>query len=115
MSAHSGSVDPVLGTVRLVRFVRDRNNDAAFFHDAVGASERVRADTVKDNIDILHDVLKLCRFVIDRLIDSELLERILMFGGCGRNHFGAARFRDWNCETTDSARTAMDQNGLSLL
>ena len=44
------------------------------------AAESIRADTIQDKIDILHHILEFDRFIIDRLIDAELLERALMFG-----------------------------------
>src|SRR4029077_19460931 len=108
MRPQSGAADAVLGTLGLVRLIRYRNDDAAFFYDAVGTTERIRTDTIENNIDILQDVFEFCRRVIDRLIDSELLEQILMRGGRSCDDFRAARLRDLNRKTADAARTAMN-------
>src|SRR5256886_12451230 len=78
MRTQSRAADAMLGAFRLVGLIRNRNEDPAFFHGAVGATERVGADTIENNIDILDHVFKFRRRVIDRLIDSKLLEQILV-------------------------------------
>src|SRR5204862_5801101 len=78
MRTQSSAADAALDAFSLVRIIRDRNDDAAFFDHAVGATERVGADTIENNIDIPDHVFKFRRRVIDRLIDFKLLEQILV-------------------------------------
>src|ERR1700744_5495059 len=110
MRSHPRASDAMLRALSLVRLVRDRNNRAALFYDAVGATERVGAHAVQHHIDIFDYVLEFRGCVIDCLIDTELLERRLMRRRSGRDHFRAARFGNWNGKTPDAARAAVNQD-----
>ncbi len=79
MRAHSRTGDAVLGAFSLVRLVCDRNDAASFFHDTIRARQNVgAAHAIEHKIDVLDHVLELRRGVINRLIDPELLQRILV-------------------------------------
>src|SRR6266576_6582156 len=99
---------------RLIDSCHERNDRAAFLHNAVGTRERVLADRIQQDIDVLRDILELCSGVIDRYIRAELLEQILVRRRCGGDDFRPTLLRDLNSETTYAARSTVNENRLTL-
>src|SRR5207253_9409995 len=71
------------------------------------------ADRIHHHIDIFADVFEFLLGVIDRHVGPELLEQILIWRRCRREHFRAARLRDLNGETSHAARAAVNQDSLT--
>ena len=81
----------------------DGDDEAAFFHHAVGARHRIGACPFQDDVDILDHIFEFRFRVIDRLIDAELFEQILVRRRGGGDDSGAARFRDLNSKMSHAA------------
>ena len=114
MRAQSRTLNTVLRALGLIGLVCYRNNRASFFDDAIRTRERVSAHAVQHKIDILRNIFEFCRRIIDRLIDANVFKRRLMLSRCSGDHFCAASFPNLNRETSDAARTTVNQNGLAL-
>ena len=93
----------------------NRYDDAAFLYHAVGPSERIAAHRNEHKIDIVRDLFEFLFRVIDRHIGAELFQQILIGRGRRRDHASAASFCDLNGETSDTARTPVNQNGLAFV
>ena len=98
---------------RLLRFIRNRHDDAAFLHHAVGPLERVTAYRVEDNIDVLGDIFEFRLCIVDRHISAHLLEKILVRGRARCDHLRAARLCNLDRKMPHAARATVNQHGLS--
>src|SRR5437667_5273022 len=95
---------------------RDQTHDnAAFLHCAIRTGERFFSYGIEHGVHIFGDVFEPGLCIIDCDVCAELLEEVLVCGRGGRDDACPTRFGDLNCETTDTARPAVDQNGLSRL
>ena len=57
----------------------DRNDEAAFFHYTIGVGHRIGPRGFQNHVDVFHHIFEFRFGVIDRLIDAELFEQILVF------------------------------------
>lgn len=74
------SVNLVFIQLRLIRLPSDCNNAASLLNHALGTRERVFANRVEHNIDILRYVLEFLLGIINRHIGAELLQKVLVCG-----------------------------------
>ena len=100
--------DAVLCQLGLVQSANDVRNETAFPYDCIRTRKRILADCIQDNVDIFSDVFEFLFGVINRNIGPELLQGILIGGGCGGENFRAFRLGDLDCEAANAAGTAVD-------
>src|SRR6266446_9580737 len=83
LRANDRSPDAEFFGFLLRRRLDQRNENAALFQNRPGAFLSFVAKRVEDDVDFSRDVFESLLRVIDRFVDSELAQEILIFGRSG--------------------------------
>src|SRR6266550_7470958 len=83
--------------------------------DLPGAFLRFVAKRVEDDVDFSRDLFESLLRVIDRLVDAELAQQVLIFSRGRRENVRAFPFCELHGEVTDSAAAGVNQHALAWL